>query len=305
MATFKEKLQQAANGTTPTAKGLTFLSDISLENRAELREAWPVIPVERRRRIIDMLATMSEDNIELFFRPVFLIGLDDADAEVRRGSIEGLFEDESALLLGKLLNIVRHDPEEEVREAAAIALGRFTYLSQCGKLSAGSDPEALRSTLLGSARDSKETSEVRRRSIESLGYLNGDAEVQDLIMNTYRDGGRKAESALCAMGRNIDPRWERIVMEELESDNAAMRFEAARAAGEMVLEDALYLLVKMVDDDDSEVRLAAVWALGQVGGKPAAEALARAMKSKDDALRDAAREAIEEIAFSANPLHVI
>lgn len=305
MATFKEKLDEARNGKMPTAKGLTFLSDLSMENRAELREMWPDIPVERRRRIVDLLTTMAEDNIEFYFRPVFLVGLDDADPGVRRASIEGLFEDESALLLGRLVGIVRKDPDEAVREAAAIALGRFTYLSQCGKLGPGSDPGALRTALLGSATDRSETGDVRRRSIESLGYLNGDEEVRQLIMDAYREGGRKAESALCAMGRNIDPRWEQTVLEELESNNAAMRYEAARAAGEMALEDALSILVKRVDDPDVEVRLAAVWALGQVGGRPAAEALARALKSKDNALREAAREALEEIAFSANPLSVI
>src|SRR5437763_490945 len=81
-----------------------------------------------------------------------------------------------------------------------------------------------------------------------------------------------------AVGRNIDPRWEQIVLKELESDLAPMRYEAARAAGEMAFEDALPLLVKLVDDHDLQVRLAAVWALGQIGGKPAAEALARALK---------------------------
>ena len=42
--------------------------------------------------------------------------------------------------------------------------------------------------LLRSART--EQTEVRRRTIESLGYLNGDAEVQDLITKAYERGGR-------------------------------------------------------------------------------------------------------------------
>ncbi len=61
----------------------------------------------------------------------------------------------------------------------------------------------------------------------------------------------------------------------------------------------------MVDDKDAEVRLATVWALGQIGGKPAAEALVRAMKSGEPALREAAQEAMNEIAFSNNPLNVL
>ncbi len=305
MATFKEKLQEAGEGKTPAARSLTFLSDLSLEDRMTFREAWPHFTVERRRHIIETLVTLAEDNIEYYFRPVFLCALEDSDATVRLASIEGLYEDESAMLLDKLLGILRHDPREEVREAAATALGRFTYLSQCSKLGPGSNPAALRDSLITSATDTREDRDVRRRALESLGYLNGDDTVEDLIMKAYKSGGREAESALFAMGRNMDSRWEPIVLNELESDDPAIRYEAARAAGEMTLEDALSLLVRMVDDTDTEVRLAAVWALGQIGGKPAAEALARALKSKEPALQEAAREALEEISFSANPLNVL
>ena len=73
----------------------------------------------------------------------------------------------------------------------------------------------------------------------------------------------------------------------------------------MTLEDALPMLARLIDDEDLEVRLASVWALGQIGGRPAAEALTRALKSDNPAIRDAAKEAIQEIAFSANPLNVL
>jgi HEAT repeat protein len=58
----------------------------------------------------------------------------------------------------------------------------------------------------------------------------------------------------------------------------------------------------MIEDKDLEVRLAAVWALGQIGGKPAAEALARALSSPEPAVREAAQEAMEEVVFAADPL---
>jgi HEAT repeat protein len=143
---------------------------------------------------------------------------------------------------------------------------------------------------------------VRRRAIEALGYLDGDGEVEALIAEAYERGGTQAESALFAMGRSMDPRWTQIVLDELQSDKPAMRYEAARAAGEMVLEEALPQLVRMVNDKDPEVRLAAVWALGQIGGKPAAEALAPVLNSPEPAMREAAQEAMEEIAFASDPL---
>jgi len=301
MATFEEKLQDVGQGKELAAAALTFLSDLSSEDRATFREVWPGFPTERRRRIVEMLATMGEDNIDYYFRPVFLVLLGDADTQVRVSAIEGLIEDNSKLLMGRLIELLKNDPDSEVREAAATALGRFAYRSQCAQL--GDDAPRLRDALLQSAH-SKEVN-VRRRSVESLGYLNGDADVQDLISQSYRRGGREAESAVFAMGRNLDERWAQTVLDELESDHPAMRFEAARAAGEMALEDALPFLVRLVDDKDSEVRLASVWALGQIGGKPAAEALAHVLKSKEPALREAAQEALEEAAFSANPLNLV
>ena len=155
------------------------------------------------------------------------------------------------------------------------------------------------------AKDEDEEDAVRRRATESLGYYNGDRDVQNLIEAAYQRGGADAESAVFAMGRNIDARWQQVIMNELESNHAAMRYEAARAAGEMTLEDALPLLVRLIEDRDSEVRMASAWALGQIGGRPAAEALARAIQDGDSALRDAAGEALEELAFSANPMNIL
>jgi len=279
---------------------MTALSDLSSEDRSVLREVWPGLPVEQRRRIAGSLVTLAEDNIELDFRHVFMESLEDADPQVRLSAIEGLYEDESRVLLVKLLSMLKNDPDERVREAVAKALTRFTYLDQCAKLGSQSGP--LRDTLIATASNREEASDVRRRAVEALGNYHDDSTVQELISESYSRGGKPAESAVFAMGRSMDERWQQVVMDELESSHPAMRYEAARAAGEMTLEDALPFLVRMVDDSDTEVRLAAVWALGQIGGKPATEALAPLLKSKETALREAAKEAINELTFAANPL---
>ncbi len=305
MGDFKDRLSDIGRGESPDASKLTFLSDLSSEDRTTFREAWLLLPTERRRQIVRHLVSMAEDNIDYHFRMVFLAALEDADPQVRLAAIEGLYEDESRLLLSRLLDILRLDPDEEVREAASMALGRFVYQAECDKDKLGDQAGKLRDTLLQSARDQSETPDVRRRAIEALGYLHGDKDVRELVNEAYRAGGRQAESALFAMGRSMDTRWELVVLGELESDRAPMRYEAARAAGEMALADALPMLVRMVDDCDLEVRLAAIWALGQIGGKPAAEALGYALKSNEPAIRDAAHDALEEISFAYNPLNIV
>jgi HEAT repeat protein len=300
MATFREKLQSLKQGEGPGVKSLKFLSDLGSEDRTTLREVWPSLPLERRTRIVDALVVIIEDNLDFDFRYVFLTALEDVDADVRRSAIEGLVEDHSSLLMGRLLTMLRNDPDQYVREATATALGRFTYMAECNKLNGHAD--RLRSALITSANDKAEDEDVRRRAVESLGYLHGDDEVKQLIAEQYRQSGRHAESAVLAMGRSMDNQWSPIVLHELRSERPAMRYEAAHAAGEMALEDALPQLTRMIDDDDTEVRLATIWALGQIGGRPAAEALNQVLLSKDPAMVEAAQEAMQEIAFSANPL---
>jgi HEAT repeat protein len=307
MADFKEKLQKLGNGDAPTAASLKFLSDLSSEDRAILREVWPTLPSKRRKRIVDMMAEIIEDNIDLNFRHVFLNALEDRDPDVRRSAIEGLTEDTSTLLLGRLLTMVRQDPDEDVREASAIALSRYTYLHQCDKLGTTGQAQAdrLRETLMQSAGDHKEDDDVRRRAVESLGYYHQDEDIQQLIADQYRQGGQKAESAVLAMGRSIDHQWHPIILHELNSQRPAMRYEAAHAAGEMVLEEALPNLIRLLNDQDLEVKLSAVWALGQIGSKPASDAIKRVLETDDPAMREAAQEAMQEITFAANPLSIV
>lgn len=303
MATFNEKLDAVGKGNPPSPAALTFLSDLGSSDRADLRERWPALPTERRRHIVHELVEIAEDNIDMDFRHVFLVALEDLDPEVRTTAVEGLYEDESKLLLGRLLDMLRRDPDEGVREAVAMALGRFTYIAHCtDKL--GPNGDRLRQTLLDAANDRGEGRTVRRRAIESLGYFHGDREVEELISEAYRSGGVQAESAVFAMGRSMDERWQQVVLDELESSRPPMRYEAARAAGEMSMAEALPFLTRMVDDRDTEVKLAAIWSLGQIGGKPAREALLRALESSEPAVREAAQEAIDEMAFNSNPLDV-
>jgi HEAT repeat protein len=91
-------------------------------------------------------------------------------------------------------------------------------------------------------------------------------------------------------------------MEETGSADPAMRFEAAQAAGELGLKAAVQLLIPMVDDPDSNVREAAVAALGKIGGTPARRALEFLARSEDEALAQAADDALAELRFSTEAL---
>jgi HEAT repeat protein len=78
-----------------------------------------------------------------------------------------------------------------------------------------------------------------------------------------------------------------------------LRYEAARAAGEMAEEGRKLLptLLPLVNDQDAEVAVAAIWALGQIGGDAARKALGQLVKSQNPTRSQAAVEALDELSL--------
>jgi HEAT repeat protein len=280
-------------------RDLRPISGLGFEQRDGFWQAWEAITPDRRDEIVHAMATLAEDNVDLDFGAVFFWLLDDLDAGVRATAIEGLWEDTSARLLHRLLTMVEADPAPEVRAGAALALGRFAYLSAIEELSA-EDSKALRTKLLGLLFDQQQSFDVRRRALEGVGYFADTSELQREIEQAYAsDEQLLRESALVAMGRSMLPRWLPTIGAALGSASPALRYEAARAAGEMAEEARTLIprLASMIDDSDSEVALAAIWALGQIGGDAARRALQRIRKSRDEARSQAAEEALEELSL--------
>jgi hypothetical protein len=104
-------------------------------------------------------------------------------------------------------------------------------------------------------------------------------------------------SAIVGMGRSCDVRWQNIILTELQSDSTAMRYEAALAAGEMMLRPAVPVLAQLLEDADPEVREATVWALGQIGGQRAKDLLLNAYDDADEYMAGAIEDALAEQAL--------
>ena len=143
---------------------------------------------------------------------------------------------------------------------------------------------------------------VRRRVLESLSYTDT-AELHALIGDAYySDNELMRQSAIFAMGRSANPRWNKIVLSELNGREAAIRFEAAEAAGEMALRAAVQPLIQRLDDTDKDVREAAALALGKIGGPVARRVLESLVAGDDERLAEAAAEALEELMFNSTHL---
>lgn len=275
---------------------LYHFSNLTKSNLAALEAAWPQVPVERRRGVMHDLSELGEANFEVAFEDAFRLGLEDADAEVRATSINSLWEAEDERLIAPFIEFLQRDPDAGVRAAAASALGRFVYLGEIEELPAA-QARRIEDVLLAAARGNDDL-DVRRRALEAVAYSSR-AEVAPLISTAYAAPETKWRvSAIFAMGRTADDQWAEQVEAEMHNSFPDIRFEAARAAGELELRDAVPDLAELVDDVDAQVREAAIWSLSQVGGPEAQKVLTRLLRKADDDERDFIQDALENLAFS-------
>ena len=280
----------------PAQASLYCFSNLGDQETERVREVWPHQPVALRRRLIARLVELAEADFALDFGMVFRLGLEDEDAEVRTTAIEGLWEDQDVRLAPRLAAVLREDKAVGVRAAAATSLGRFILLGELEKIRP--KPRAVAyEALLAACQAPDEHAEVQRRALESLAYV-GDEVVVKTICEAFAASEEKLRiSAVFAMGRSADARWDDQVQQELDSPNPEMRYEAALACGKLQLSETVPRLEELADDVDSEVQDAALWALGQIGGDEAREILTRCCCVGNEATQVAAKAALEELDF--------
>lgn len=292
---FEDKLKQIATDKNLHTGSLYILSNMNKEMLNTFKVIWPTITPQRRRDVMQELVEISEANFEVNFDPIFLLGLADEDAEVRAAAINGLWEDENPALIGPFIHLLRTDEAAIVRAAAAAGLGRFVYLGEIEKIHQEQSTLA-EDALLETIRMGGEELDVRRRAIESIAFSSRPG-IAQIIENAYYDENEKMQvSAVFAMGRSADARWRPQVIAELENDNSEIRFEAARACGELEAGEAVARLVQLIDEDpDLQVQEMAIWALGRIGGREAREALEICVENDNEVIAQAAEEALDEL----------
>lgn len=284
---------------TPLSRSLLYhLSCLERDEHELLFVAWAELPVARRRSLVCTLAEIAEADFEVNFDPIFRFGLRDDDAEVREFAVEGLWENEDSTLIKDLLTLLQTDPIASVRAAAVTSLGRFVLLGELGKLSEVYC-QPIYDALYAIVTEAKDELEIQRRAIESISYVSTDP-VAELLEVAYAHSDEKMRvSAIFGMGRSADQRWIETVLGEVHSSNPEMRYEAARACGELQARRAIPDLAELIDDADREVQEAALWALGQIGGNQARKLLEESLEEGDPVTRLAAQAALEELLFFA------
>jgi HEAT repeat protein len=295
---FDDVLAALLDEDTPVkARFLYRLSDLNSEDLALLKAVWPRLSTWRRRALLEDLEELGNADDLLSYEAIGRHAVSDEDARVRQLGVRLLWEFETLDLIPIFLALLKTDPESEVRAEAATALGQFVYLGEIDRLQPEKMAEIEKDLLDTIRRD--HSLQVRLRALESIGYSSRE-EVPPLIEQTFSAGDLEGmASALMAMGRSMDERWEQDIMEMLEHQAANVRAEAARAAGEMELSESVTRLVNMTRDSDEDVRYAAIWSLSQIGGDRARRVLENLLRrAEEDDEASYIETALDNLAFN-------
>lgn len=273
------------------------LSDLETEELSIFIENWPRFSLWRRKALLEDLEELSGVDDLLSFENIARHAVSDFDPHVRQLAVKILWESEDRDLIPLFLNLLQSDPDAEVQAAAATGLGQFVYLGELEELPA-EQSNGLEKSMLEVIYQDREPI-VTSRILESLGYSSR-PEIPDLVERAFQSGDRRMmASALLAMGRSMDSRWEKSILSMLNHKLPELRAEAARAAGELQSEDAVPTLIELTDDSEEIVRLAAIWALSEIGGEIARLTLEELFREVEtDREADFLELALDNLAFT-------
>ncbi len=264
---YQKVIAELTEGTRELSRrSLQEFSDITPDALEALLQVWPRVKLDRKRNLLDGLQSLSETDTLVSFDDFARALLTDPDAEVRLRAIRLLDECDDVKLVAPFLKILEGDEDPETRAEAASSLGKYIELGELEELPAKTQRQ-VEDALLTKA-NSEDQLIVRRHSLEALGYSSR-PEVITLIESAFRRSNPDWQaSALFAMGRSFDERWEEEVLSRLLDENPLVRLAAVEAAGELALVSARKILFQVLEEEeDDEITAAAIWSLSQVGGE--------------------------------------
>lgn len=276
---------------------LRHFSDISKSDLAALMKAWPGLSQSRKRTLLQKLVEMYKDDTLLFFDDLAAGLLNDPDEQIRASALRLLIDADDVRLLPRLLELVESDPVVDVQARAASVLGSFIELGELEEISAESLLRA-EECLLRVAREGQV--DVQRAALESLGFSSR-PETEVLIQNAYKKPDVKwVASALLAMGRSANARWEEQVLSKLDDPHDEVRRNAVQAAGQLHMDAARQFLLDLLEDEeDSDVFAAAIWSLSQIGGEDVRVTLEALLdQAEDDDTIEYLEEALANLDFT-------
>jgi HEAT repeat protein len=295
---FTQVLAALKDDSTPfPPKYLQKFSDLEGRDLNSFELTWASTSPRRKANLLQDLEDLADSETLVCFDNVARVCLTDPNPEVRALSARLLWEAEDPDLIPIFTKMMEKDEDASVRAAGASALGRFVLLGDLEDLPPDAAKEVEDSLLL--VCTGSDLPRVRQKALESLGYSNR-SEVNTLIQKALDSGDQHwIASALFAISRSLDDRWEKTVLQMMKHPDDEIRFEAIRAAGELELKSAREPLLDTLENssEDGDNKLAVIWSLSQIGGDDVQEALEEALKQSED---DEEEEYIEEALNNLN-----
>jgi HEAT repeat protein len=201
-------------------------------------------------------------------------------AAVRQAAVGALNSLGSPKMPGRVLPLLSDD-DPNVRESAVKIAGYFGY-PECADL------------LLDRCRDEDER--VRRAAVEHLPFLEDERATPALARALREETPKVRAAAAGAMALAEGPEVSACLREALADEDPWVRYFAARSLGRRKIVESTDALARLArDDKSSHVRIAAVEALGHVGGQDAVGVVAPLVKSDEPDLVRAAVAALGRI----------
>lgn len=254
----------------------------------------------------------SEDRFFYDYSQEIEAYLADEDPEVRALAVQCLWDYPGPAHIDVLINLAENDPSSQVRQRALSTLGRYVYEGEMADYDFDFGPyddllrenelpqadfERVCEYLLSVIKHEGRPLDERRRAIEAISFHHT-PEVLDIIEQAYHHpDNRMKVSAVFAMGRNGNlKRWEKYLLEALYSPVPEIEYEAVCAAGECTLESANRQLMRLARGaEDKDLRMAAIWSIGQIGLEESFELLDNLrLLDPDEEIREVAEAAFDE-----------
>jgi HEAT repeat protein len=279
-------------------KYLTHFSDIQPLELQTAMDVWDRVNLDRKLSLLDGLISLAEKDTLVSFDDFAGAILNDPNASVRAQALRLLVECEDLKFVPIYLELLKNDPDVNVRVEATNVLGLFIQLGELEEIPEDVFDEVM-SALLESTKSAKEA-RVRRRALEALGWLS-DPDVVVLVESAFEmDENEWKASALTAMGRSANDIWEDRILRSLLDENDAVRKAAVQAAGMLPLKSARLPLLRMLEEEeDEDVMSAVIWSLSQIGGEDVRTYLEAVLdQAEEDELIGFLEEALDNLAFT-------
>ena len=269
-----------------------FLASYNRAEVADLCGHWLEIPLTKREEVIRLLEQHSSsyltDEIALALFQVET----DPGIKIRCMDLMDMTDSQDSTRV--VIKTALEEADKNVRLKAIDLLSKCAYDIELDEIDLELGAEVMRG-LLSLRKDPDE--EIQQSALYSASFVYSD-EVENWIKEAFnKKGNTWQETAMYAVGRNLNPDWESRVLDGLYSIHGGIRRAAILSAGDMSLENARERLIELLDEEiGSDLFEDVIISIGKVGGDNIREVLESIGENSDDEdVKDAVEEALMEL----------